>query len=463
MAARHVESNLAVLAILIASLLLFANPVPASGADPQPPPCKTAAQFDPANFPNLPKLDNQWNPLAPGMQLVMADEANRGTGQTHRVVSTVTDLTKVVNGVTASVILETDSNEGVLQSSKLAFRAQDNVGNLWNLGEFPAEFDDNGKFKEAPDTWISGLSNAEQGNLMVSNPQLGTPEYLQGWSPDIDFFVCAKVYKVQQKTCVPVGCYDNVLITEERSALEPESGHRRKYYAPGVGNVRVDAAGGPEKETIVLAEVSQLNPEDLAKVRREALKLEEIAYMVSALYRQTPALSATLKAGQPARQAPGAPVAPGGRPQRSGPDAPGSPLRIPLPQDGLTNSGEWTFETAKAELETRIAKACGGGQCGIDIKKEPQGSLDPNGRTGCKEVVVDVVPDIKYEDDQGPVLYVSRDGSITLVVELRNKDGGGCDESPEPPSGGESPETPSGGESPEPPSGGESPETATSP
>ena len=138
----------AVLTMLIASLLLLANAVPASGADPKPPPCKTAAEFDPANFPNSPKIDNQWNPLAPGMQFVLAGEANRGKGLLpHRVVSTVTDLIKVVNGVPAVVILETDINPGVLVKSELAFQAQDNAGNLWNLGEFPAEFDDNGELQ----------------------------------------------------------------------------------------------------------------------------------------------------------------------------------------------------------------------------------------------------------------------------------------------------------------------------
>jgi hypothetical protein len=277
----------AVLTMLIACPLLSAYSVSAWGVDPQSPPCKTAAEFDPASFPNSPKIDNQWIPLAPGMQFVLAGEVNQGEGVLpHRVVSTVTDLIKVVNGVPAVVILETDNNAGVLVKSKLAFQAQDNTANVWNLGEVPAQFDDNGEFKEAPDTWISGLSQAEAGNLMLANPELGTPEYLQGWSPDIDFLGCAKVYKMQQKTCVPVGCYDNVLITEERSPLEPESPHQRKYYAPGLGNVRVDAVGDSE-ETLVLAEVSQLSPEDLAKVRQEALALEKTAYEVSAVYRQT--------------------------------------------------------------------------------------------------------------------------------------------------------------------------------
>jgi hypothetical protein len=54
-----------------------------------------------------------------------------------------------------------------------------------------------------------------------------------------------------------------------------------------VGNVRVGAINDPEGETLVLAEASRLSPEDLAKVRQEALKLETNAYKVSKVYRQT--------------------------------------------------------------------------------------------------------------------------------------------------------------------------------
>jgi hypothetical protein len=173
--------------IIVVALLLFGNSVAASADEPKPPPCNTATAFDPANFPNPPKIDNQWNPLAPGTQFTLAGEADRGGGLLpHRVVSTVTDLTRMINGVRVVVILEKDINEGELQEAELAFQAQDNAGNLWNLGEFPAEYED-GKFSGAPDTWISGLEKAEPGNLMLADPQLGTPEYLQGWSPDIDF------------------------------------------------------------------------------------------------------------------------------------------------------------------------------------------------------------------------------------------------------------------------------------
>jgi hypothetical protein len=282
----------AVLSILVAVLLVFANSVAASGDEPKAPPCKTAAQFDPANFPNPPKIDNQWNPLAPGMQFVFSGEADRGGGLLpHRVETTVTDLTKMINGVRAVVLLEKDVNEGELQEAELRFEAQDNAGNIWNLGEYPEEYED-GKFSAAPDVWIAGLDGAEPGYSMVGDPMVGAPEYLQGWSPDIDFLDCAKVSKMEQKTCVPVGCYENVMIIDERSPLEPESGHQLKYYASGVGTVRVGFVDDPEGETLVLVEASRLSPEDLAKVRQEALGLEKNAYKRSKLYGQTQPMEA---------------------------------------------------------------------------------------------------------------------------------------------------------------------------
>jgi hypothetical protein len=226
------------------------------------------------------------------MQFIMAGEADRGKGLLpHRVISTVTDMTKMINGVRAVVLLEKDVNEGELQEAELRFEAQDNAGNIWNLGEYPEEYED-GKFSAAPDVWIAGLDGAEPGYSMVGDPQLGTPEYLQGWSPDIDFLDCAKVSKMEQKTCVPVGCYENVMIIDERSPLEPESGHQLKYYAPGVGTVRVGFVDDPEGETLVLAEASRLSPEDLAKIRQEALELEKAAHKRSKLYGQTQPMEA---------------------------------------------------------------------------------------------------------------------------------------------------------------------------
>lgn len=49
------------------------------------------------------------------------------------------------------------------------------------------------------------------------------------------------------------------MITDERSPLEPESGHQRKYNAPGAGTVQVGAVEDPEGETLVLVKVPDIS------------------------------------------------------------------------------------------------------------------------------------------------------------------------------------------------------------
>jgi hypothetical protein len=106
--------------------------------------------------------------------------------------------------------------------------------------------------------------------------------------PSIEFGDVAKVIETGQRNCVPVGCYENVLVTDETNPYEEADGHQLKYYAPGVGNIRAAPRGGKEKEVLVLIDVRKLGPKALAKVRREALKLDKRAYRVRKdVYRRT--------------------------------------------------------------------------------------------------------------------------------------------------------------------------------
>ena len=50
-----------------------------------------------------------------------------------------------------------------------------------------------------------------------------------------------------QKTCVPVDCYEDVLVIEEYERDKPGA-YQLKYYAPGVGDVRVGWRGPEEEE-----------------------------------------------------------------------------------------------------------------------------------------------------------------------------------------------------------------------
>src|SRR5262249_33897196 len=162
------------------------------------------------------------------------------------------DMFKVVHGVPSLVIWDVDLSDGEVAESELAFFAQDDDRNVWNTGEYPEEFED-GVFAGAPSTWITGKNGAEAGIHMPAPPQVGLPEYLQGFAPDIDFLDCAKIVQTGRNgVCVPVGCFDDVLVTDERSPLDPDSGLQRKFYAPGVGVVKIEPVGDPEGETLVL-------------------------------------------------------------------------------------------------------------------------------------------------------------------------------------------------------------------
>jgi hypothetical protein len=114
--------------------------------------------------------------------------------------------------------------------------------------------------------------------MMRADPKEGTSRYHQGLAPEIEFGDVAEVYKTGQRDCVPTGCYDDVLVTKETNPLEPDDGFQLKYYAPNLGNTRAAPRGGKEKEILVLIKVRKLGPDQMAEVRREALKLDRRAY-----------------------------------------------------------------------------------------------------------------------------------------------------------------------------------------
>jgi hypothetical protein len=218
------------------------------GAQAEPPLTGSAGDFERAQFDDPTNIDNKWLPLKPGTQFVYEGSAIvEGEGrQSRRVVTIVTDLTKVIAGVRALVIWERDYTAGKLNEPELAFFAQDNAGNVWLLGEYPEEYED-GKFDKAP-AWINGQGGARAGIAVKAEQRLGAPSYAQGYAPPpVGFFDRARVYKMNQQTCVPVDCYENVLVTEEFNPSEPGA-YQLKYYAPDVGNVRVGWRGEKEEE-----------------------------------------------------------------------------------------------------------------------------------------------------------------------------------------------------------------------
>jgi hypothetical protein len=162
------------------------------------------------------------------------------------------------------------------------------------MGEYPEEYEE-GEFEKAPG-WLAGLKGATAGIAMRAEPRLKTPSYAQGYAPPpINWIDRGRVYKVGQKSCVPVDCYEEVLVIEEFEKNKPGA-FQLKYYAPGVGDIRVGWRGPEEeeKEGLEMVKDVSLSQKGVAKARASALKMEKHAYEIKEYYRKTKPAKPTL-------------------------------------------------------------------------------------------------------------------------------------------------------------------------
>jgi hypothetical protein len=221
-------------------------------------------------------IDNAWWPLEPGTRFSWRGSTEEeGERVPHRIVFTVTDLTKVIDGVRTVVGWDRDFTRGKLVESELIFLAQDKHGNVWHFGQYSETWE--GKELVGGQTWLVGhLKGAKAGILMMAEPRLGTPAYSEGFAPAPFYWDdYARVWKVGQRSCVPAGCFRNVMVTEEFEPRKPDA-YQLKYYARGVGNIRTGWRGSKDEdhEVLVLQRVERLGARDMAKARARALKLE---------------------------------------------------------------------------------------------------------------------------------------------------------------------------------------------
>jgi hypothetical protein len=307
---RRVRSACLSLFIVPGLLLVTSAPAAATGAqmtapatmaaEPPPPPatdCSTVSLHK-SQFPDVPKVDNRFLPYTPGTQIILDGSviAADGSVHPHRIATTVTDVTKVIDGVPTIVIFDVDIQDGVVQESELFFVAQRNDGSVWTLGEYP-ELYDNGTLTGAPSTWIAGIAKAKAGQAMLARPAVGTPTYLQGLALKVGFKDCATVFQTGQHVCVTLKCYNDVLVVDEFAPLDVAGGHQRKSYAPGVGNIKVEAAGGVDPEALQATRAGVLCASAVAKVRKAVLAQDNRGYSVSPdVFARTPHAKQTLHA-----------------------------------------------------------------------------------------------------------------------------------------------------------------------
>jgi hypothetical protein len=243
--------------------------------------------FDPNNFENSTNIDNRWSPMKPGMfwayDGTIVDE---GEIIPHRIEFTISDLTKEIQGVQTVVIWSEDYTRDKLVEKEIAFYAQDKDGRIWYFGEYPEEYE-NDQFVKAP-AWIAGIQGARAGVKMEAGPQLGMPDLFQGWGPAVEWSDYGHVDQTGLKVCVPVNCYEDVLVIAE-SSLDEKGAFQLKYFAPDLGEIQVGWKGTDvNQEELVLTEYKLLSSEELAKIHAMVLSLEKHAYEVSKdVYGQT--------------------------------------------------------------------------------------------------------------------------------------------------------------------------------
>ncbi len=187
-----------------------------------------APVIDPANFVN--KIDNPYMPLIPGTTFIYEGQTEKGNEHNEVVVSSET---KTIMGVTCLVVKDIVMIDGVLEEGTIDWYAQDKQGNVWYFGEDSKEYNKDGSVASAAGSWEGGVDGALPGMVMQATPVVGETyrqEYYKGEAEDL-----ATVLSLSESVSIPMGSYNNMLMTNEWSALDNPPVYEHKYYAKDIG------------------------------------------------------------------------------------------------------------------------------------------------------------------------------------------------------------------------------------
>ncbi len=271
LSAHAVSALIAVVLVLTVALFVAAC---GSGAAPQATKTLTfsSGYFNAKNFVDPRVGSNRWLPLTPGTQWVRDGTTLVGNRAVpHKVLSTVTDVIRVINGVKTVAVFDHSVDSGQVVQQSLDYFAQDTKGNIWDFGAATEQYEA-GRFVTVDEAWIAGVDGAKPGILMPANPTANTPPWAIAQPPGEDGDAAA-FQRMQPRECVPFGCFDNVLVVEEgkKTALNNEY----KYYALGVGQIRNEPLGASRHQDIeTLVNFTRLSPAGLAEASKEAIRID---------------------------------------------------------------------------------------------------------------------------------------------------------------------------------------------
>jgi hypothetical protein len=152
----------------------------------------------------------------------------------------VTDETKLIDGITCVVVVDTASEDDVVVEITRDWYAQDISGNVWYCGEISRNFEVfEGDDPETPElvdidgSWKAGRDGAEPGILLPFAPQVGAvirQEVAYGEAEDV-----IRVESLTATESSPVAsCNGDCLMTTDFTPLEPDV-EENKFYVRDVG------------------------------------------------------------------------------------------------------------------------------------------------------------------------------------------------------------------------------------
>jgi hypothetical protein len=166
--------------------------------------------------------------LEPGYQMILE-------GGGVRLVVTVLDQTKNVDGVETRIVEERETKAGKLvEVSRNYFAYGRQTKNIYYFGE-AVDMYQNGKVVSHEGAWISGVNGAKFGILVPGKPKV-KDRYYQEKAPKVAMDR-GEVVSVRETIKTPAGEFKDCLKVAETTPLEPGT-KEYKVYAPGVGLVQ---------------------------------------------------------------------------------------------------------------------------------------------------------------------------------------------------------------------------------
>ena len=174
---------------------------------------------------------NTYFVLAPGWQLVLVGVEDKDTA---RLVITVLNETKIINGVETRVVEENESVNGMtVEISRNYFAFCKQTGSIFYFGE-DVDMYESGKVVSHSGSWIAEGKN-KPGIIMPGECLLGA-RYYQEIAPGVAMDR-AEIISISETFDAWAGTFTNCLKTEETSGLNPKE-KEHKHYAPGIGLIQ---------------------------------------------------------------------------------------------------------------------------------------------------------------------------------------------------------------------------------